>query len=166
MKYSFELFFLKFIFEFIINAAPQGSNSVNSREKYFNTINFTLQLVQWSHGTVVRSCTFFSWRKSGCRFRSRRGYLQFPFFSLSSYFYPSAFYCLFSLLTVLALRDFCENVFRGMLKRNSITALFTNMRILKFKNQLMIAFFAAVNHLNGLLRKQNFTLTGSKGQGL
>ena len=47
-----------------------------------------------------------------------------------------------------------------------VTALFTNMRILKFKSQLTIAFFAAVNHLNGPLRKQNFTLTGSKGQGL
>ena len=46
------------------------------------------------------------------------------------------------------------------------TALFTNMRILKFKSQLTIAFFAAVNHLNGPLRKQNFTLTGSKGHGL
>ena len=44
--------------------------------------------------------------------------------------------------------------------------LVTNMRILKFKSQLTIAFFAAVNHLNGPLRKQNFTLTGSKGQGL
>ena len=40
------------------------------------------------------------------------------------------------------------------------------MRTLKFKSQLTIAFFAAVNHLNGPLRKQNFTLTGSKGQGL
>ena len=39
------------------------------------------------------------------------------------------------------------------------------MRILKFKSQLTIVFFAAVNHLNGPLRKQNFTLTGSKGQG-
>ena len=38
--------------------------------------------------------------------------------------------------------------------------------ILKFKSQLTIAFFAAVNHLNGPLRKQNFTLTSSKGQGL
>ena len=47
-----------------------------------------------------------------------------------------------------------------------ITALFTNMRILKFKSQLTIAFFTAVNHLNEPLRKQNFTLTGSKGQGL
>ena len=36
------------------------------------------------------------------------------------------------------------------------------MRILKFKSQLTIA----VNHLNGLPRKQNFTLMGSKGQGL
>ena len=47
-----------------------------------------------------------------------------------------------------------------------LTALFTNMPILKIKSQPTIAFFAAVNHLNGLLRKQNFTLTGSKGQGL
>ena len=46
------------------------------------------------------------------------------------------------------------------------SALFTNMQILKFKSQLTIAFFAAVNHLNGPLRKQNFTLTGSKGHGL
>ena len=48
----------------------------------------------------------------------------------------------------------------------TVTALFTNMRILKFKSQLTIAFFAAVNHRNGPLRKQNFTLTGSKGHGL
>ena len=37
---------------------------------------------------------------------------------------------------------------------------------MKFKSQLTITFFAAVNHLSGLLRKQNFTLftsTGSKG---
>ena len=40
------------------------------------------------------------------------------------------------------------------------------MRILKFKSQLAIAFFAAVNHLNGPLRKQNFTLMGSKDRGL
>ena len=47
-----------------------------------------------------------------------------------------------------------------------LTALFTNTRILKFKSQLTIAFFAAINHLNGPIRKQNFTLTGSKGHGL
>ena len=47
-----------------------------------------------------------------------------------------------------------------------ITALFENTRIMKFKSQLTITFFAAVNHLSGLLRKQNFALftsTGSKG---
>ena len=36
-------------------------------------------------------------------------------------------------------------------------ALFTNMRILKFRGQPTIAFFAGVNHLNRLLRKQNLT---------
>ena len=36
-------------------------------------------------------------------------------------------------------------------------ALFTKMRILEFRTQPTIAFFAAVNHLNGPLRKQNFT---------
>ena len=36
-------------------------------------------------------------------------------------------------------------------------ALFSNMRILKFRSQPTIAFFAAVNHLNGPLGKQNFT---------
>ena len=50
--------------------------------------------------------------------------------------------------------------------RLCFTALVTNTRILKFKSQLTIAFFAAVNHLNGSLRKQSFPLTGSKGQGL
>ena len=34
LKYSFKLFFLKCIFEFMINTAPQGSNSVNGKEKY------------------------------------------------------------------------------------------------------------------------------------
>ena len=47
-----------------------------------------------------------------------------------------------------------------------LTTLFINMRILKFKSQLTIAFSAAVDHLNGPLRKQNFSLTGLKGHGL
>ena len=48
---------------------------------------------------------------------------------------------------------------------HQITALFTNMWILKFKSHLAIAFFTAINHLNWPLRKQNFTLTSSKGHG-
>ena len=39
-------------------------------------------------------------------------------------------------------------------------------KFLKFKSQLMIAFFPAVNHLNRPPVKQNFTSTGSKGHGL
>ena len=46
-----------------------------------------------------------------------------------------------------------------------LTALFKNRRILKFKSKLTFAFFPAVNHLSGPLRKQNFTLAGSKGHG-
>ena len=42
-----------------------------------------------------------------------------------------------------------------------ITTLFKSMRIMKFK--LMITFFAAISHLSGPLRKQNFTSAGSKG---
>ena len=42
-------------------------------------------------------------------------------------------------------------------KITTITALFKNTRTLKFKSQLTFAFFAGVNHLNGPLRKQNFT---------
>ena len=47
-----------------------------------------------------------------------------------------------------------------------VTALYINTQILKFKSQPMFAFFAAVNHLSGPLRKQKFTLTVSKGHGL
>ena len=36
LKYSFKLLFLKCIFEFMINTAPQGSNSVNSTELKLN----------------------------------------------------------------------------------------------------------------------------------
>ena len=39
------------------------------------------------------------------------------------------------------------------------------MQILKFKTQLTIAFFAVVNHLNGPLGKQKFTLIGLRGHG-
>ena len=85
-------------------------------EKYFNTINFTILLVQWWHGPVFRSRTF----TGGGSWDAGSNPFQFLSFFLSSYFYPSAFYCLFSLLTLLASRDFCENVFLVMLKRNSI----------------------------------------------
>ena len=36
-----------------LNTAPQGSNYLNGRDKYFNTINFKFQTVQRTHGPVV-----------------------------------------------------------------------------------------------------------------
>ena len=50
---SLPLFFLKCTLELILNTAPHGSNSVNRREKYFNTINIKFQTVQRTHGPVV-----------------------------------------------------------------------------------------------------------------
>ena len=88
-------------------------------KKYFSTINSTLFLGQWSHSLVVRSRIFLAGGSWGAGSNPGVATSSF-FFSLSSYFYPSAFYSLFSLLTLLASRDFCENVFLVMLKRNSI----------------------------------------------
>ena len=49
---------------------------------------------------------------------------------------------------------------------STVTVLFKNMPIMKLKNQLMLVFFTAINHVCGPLRKLKFTLTGSKGHGL
>jgi len=90
LKYSFKLFFLTRIFEFMINTASQGQNGVNGREKYVKAITFKLPTVQWSHGPVVWEPPVLRWRKLGRMFKSRRGYSQvfnFRCFFLSSYFY-------------------------------------------------------------------------------
>ena len=83
---------------------------MNGREKYFNTINFNELSVRWSHGPVVRGRTFLL-EEVGVQLGSNPGVSTSILFFLSSFFYPLAFYCLFSLLTPLASRDFCENVF-------------------------------------------------------
>ena len=94
--YSFQLFFLKCIFEFIINAARYGSNSVNGREKYFKTINFDELSAQWSHGPVVRGRTFSLEEFGVQQLGSNPGVSTSIFFFFhSSLFYPLAFYCLF-----------------------------------------------------------------------
>ena len=79
LKCLFKLFLIKCIFEFMINTAPQGSNSVNGREKYFKTITFIWNIVQGSHGPVVRgsaSCNGGSWDAGS---HPGRGNLQFFF---------------------------------------------------------------------------------------
>ena len=57
MRNGFEVLvwaiFPQMFFEFMINTSPQGSNNVNGREKYFNTINFnesSAQRVAWPSG--------------------------------------------------------------------------------------------------------------------
>ena len=56
--------------------------------------------------------------------------------------------------------------FKCWTKGQPFTVLFKNTRILKFESQLTLAFFATVNLLIGPLRKQNFTVTGSKSHSL
>ena len=65
LKNSFTLFFFNCIFEFLINTAAQGSNSVNGRENHFNTINFKNQILLWSHSQVVRNLSFWAGRSWG-----------------------------------------------------------------------------------------------------
>ena len=65
---------------------------------------------KWSHGPVVRTRTL-SLEEIGVQLGSNLSVAISSFFFLSSFFYPLAFYSLFSLLTPLASRDFCENVF-------------------------------------------------------
>ena len=48
---------------------------------------------------------------------------------------------------------YCYHFGKRSSKNLLLTALFKNMRILRFKTQLTFAFFAAVNHLSGPVRK-------------
>ena len=74
---------------------------MNSREKYFNTINFDKYSAQWSHGPVVRGCTF-SLEEVGVQLYSYpcvatsfffNGFLLFGFvlFPLRGYFFSFPF---------------------------------------------------------------------------
>ena len=56
----------------------------------------------WPSGQTTH---FFSLEEAGVQVQIQ------VFFFLSSFFYSLAFYCLFSQLTLLASRDFCENLF-------------------------------------------------------
>ena len=92
--------------------------SLNIHDKYssirFKQCEWQRKILQKEVAVVVtwpsgQKPHFFRWRQLGCWFKSRRGYLHFVFFH--RFFYPLAFYCLFSLLTLLASRDFSENIF-------------------------------------------------------
>ena len=53
LQYSFKQVFLKFIFECVINTAPQASNSVYGRGKCLKCKNFTESIFQWQRGQVI-----------------------------------------------------------------------------------------------------------------
>ena len=77
--------------------------------------NTSTLLIMTSHGHSGRMARWseaapFRWRKFGCNWVPSPACLLQFFFSFIV-FYPLAFYCLFSLLTPLASRDFCETVF-------------------------------------------------------
>ena len=100
LKYSFKLFFLKCIFEFMIKTPPQSSNSVNGREKYFKALRLLILqglcvVFAWPSWTQAY---FLRWRRLGSRFKSRCGYLQFfPFFFIV--------FLLFGLLPFILIAD-------------------------------------------------------------
>ena len=102
---------------------------MDGRERYFKLINFRrkwifkvdrLQIIlvakkyistcrKYGDRVALRGRTVFaggSWDA-----RSNPRVATSDFFFLSSFFYRLVFYFLFSLLTLLASRDFCENVF-------------------------------------------------------
>ena len=84
LKYSFDLFFLKCIFEFMINTAPDKVQTVRMTEKDTSTLLIFKVNLHSGHMALWSETTLFS---LGCRFKSRCGYFQF--FFLSSFFYPS-----------------------------------------------------------------------------
>ena len=88
-----------------------------------NTSTLLILQFYWCSGGMAQ-CSEAALFSGGGSWDAGSNPFQFLSFFLSSYFYPSAFYCLFSLLTLLASRDFCENVFLVMLKRNSINLHF------------------------------------------
>ena len=105
---------------------------MNGRERYFNTINFKSYTTQCSRGPVVRSRTFFAGESWGAGLNP--GLAISSFFFLSSSFYPLAFYFLFSLLTLLASRYFCEYVFLVLYYFMQAEFFHANLRFQKEKN--------------------------------
>ena len=101
----------------MINTAPQGSNSVNGREKYFKIITFKAPVDQLSHRPVVcglHFCAGGSWVAGS----NLGGAASNFFFSIlpSACFYPLACFCLFSLLTPFSFARF----FRQRISRVSM----------------------------------------------
>ena len=77
MKYSFQLIFLKRIFDFTINTAPQASNGVYGRENCLKCDNFTTSFIQCQRGPMVWEMHSRSGDRLLCSFKSPHGYFRF-----------------------------------------------------------------------------------------
>ena len=77
MKYSFQLIFLKCIFEFTINTAPQASNGVYGRENCLKCNNFTTSFIQCQRGPVVWEMHSSAGGRLLCSFKSPQRYFRF-----------------------------------------------------------------------------------------
>ena len=78
------------------NTAPQDSNSVNGREKYFKTVNFKSQVMKWSHGSVVWGLTFYAEWSSGAGSKPSAELIPiFRFFFSFIVFLPFALFLFF-----------------------------------------------------------------------
>ena len=69
---------------------------------------------------------------------------QPPFFFLSSFFHTLAFYFLFSLLTLLASRDFCENVF--LVEMFELNERIPGMRSAEYQATIRLTFFIIIHN--------------------
>ena len=73
--------------------------------------NTSTLLILTSYRCSGRMAQWSALEEVGVQLGSNPGVSTSIFFFFHRFFYPLAFYCLFSLLTPLASRDFCENVF-------------------------------------------------------
>ena len=97
LKNSFKLF-LGQMYVWIHNYSSKRFQQCEWQRKILQTINFKNWTVNLSHGSVATFLFFFFFGFCLC-------------FFLSSYFFPLACFRLFSLLPLLASRDFWDNVF-------------------------------------------------------
>ena len=114
----------------MINTAPQGSNSVNSRENTSRLSIFHFKLCS-GHMAQWYEVSFFALEEVGVQVHIPGDYFLCLFLFFSSYFYPLACFRLFSML--LASRDFCDNVFLNIL----VTILLvTPIQLSRFKSKV------------------------------
>ena len=83
----FKLIFLKYIFECIINTVPLTSNSIHGKEKCFKYNNFSITIIQWLRGAVVKDIISLTGDSEGASLNSSEAIIfNFVHFFLFSFF--------------------------------------------------------------------------------